>query len=109
VWLISRRALGSCTNRKTFPQENSFQLRLPDSMQITDPPPYPSDASDGGDSTCESTSHAPQWVKVFGIIALVLALLFGILHLMGGGLGRHTHSDSHDDDVPTARSDEKLP
>ena len=28
---------------------------------------------------------APRWVKVFGIIALVLILLVGILLLTGGG------------------------
>ena len=33
----------------------------------------------------------PRWVKVFGIIALVLALLVGIMLLAGGehGPGRH--------------------
>ena len=33
--------------------------------------------------------QTPRWVKVFGIIALVLALLFVILHLTGRGLGGH--------------------
>ena len=32
----------------------------------------------------------PLWVKMFGIIALVLVLLFVILHLAGLGLGGHT-------------------
>ena len=27
----------------------------------------------------------PRWVKILGIVALVLVLLFGILHLTGGG------------------------
>ena len=31
----------------------------------------------------------PRWVKVFGIFALVLVLLFVILHLTGRGLGDH--------------------
>jgi hypothetical protein len=31
----------------------------------------------------------PRWVKVFGIIGLVLVLLFIILHLVGGGLRGH--------------------
>jgi hypothetical protein len=31
----------------------------------------------------------PRWVKVFGIIALILVLLFVILHLAGGGFGHH--------------------
>jgi hypothetical protein len=41
--------------------------------------------SDTGD---EATS-TPRWVKVFGIIAVVLVLLFVILHLTGGGPGGH--------------------
>ncbi len=31
----------------------------------------------------------PRWVRVFGIIILVLAVLFVIKHLTGGGLGNH--------------------
>jgi len=37
----------------------------------------------------ESTASTPRWVKIFGIIALVLVLLFAILHLTGHGLGGH--------------------
>ena len=49
---------------------------------MVDAPPDPdTDGEAGG---------APRWVKVFGIIALVLALLFVILHLAFGGLMRHT-------------------
>jgi hypothetical protein len=32
----------------------------------------------------------PRWVKVFGIIGIVLVLLFVILHLAGRGFGGHT-------------------
>ena len=32
---------------------------------------------------------APRWVKVFGIVGVLLLLLFLILHLTGGGLGSH--------------------
>jgi hypothetical protein len=31
----------------------------------------------------------PRWVKVFGLIALILVLVFVILHLTGRGLGGH--------------------
>lgn len=31
----------------------------------------------------------PRWVKVFGIIFLVLVVLFVILHLAGGGFQGH--------------------
>lgn len=36
-----------------------------------------------------STTGTPRWVYVFGIIALVLVLLFVGMHLTGGGLGGH--------------------
>jgi len=32
---------------------------------------------------------APRWVKTFGIVALVLVLLFVVMHLMGRGLSGH--------------------
>lgn len=37
-----------------------------------------------------SITGTPRWVKVFGIIAIVLVLLFVINHLSGGGMGGHT-------------------
>jgi hypothetical protein len=37
----------------------------------------------------------PRWVKVFGIFALVLVLLFVVLHLTGRGLGDHRPSGDH--------------
>ncbi len=36
-----------------------------------------------------STVRRPRWVKVFGIIVILLVLLFVILHLSGAGPGRH--------------------
>lgn len=55
-------------------------------------PPAPESNSDSGRglgrrSTEENT---PRWVYVFGTVAIVLVLLFVILHLAGGGLGGHT-------------------
>jgi hypothetical protein len=44
------------------------------------PPPYP----DTGDDT-----GTPRWVRVFGIIGIIVVLLFVILHLTGGGVGGH--------------------
>jgi hypothetical protein len=41
-----------------------------------------------------STGSTPRWVKMFGIVALVLALLF-VLHLVDPdrhGPGRHTQA-----------------
>jgi len=31
----------------------------------------------------------PRWVKVFGVTAIVVLVLFLVLHLAGGGPGRH--------------------
>jgi hypothetical protein len=42
-----------------------------------DPPPY------------DDTAGAPRWVKVFGIIALVVVLLFLVLMFARGPGGRH--------------------
>ena len=61
---------------------------------MADPAPYPDTGDDTGvGPDCGSTTSTPRWVKVSGIIAIVLVLLFGILHLTGnslGGPGRHT-------------------
>jgi hypothetical protein len=35
------------------------------------------------DSHLEPTTGAPRWVKVFGIIAIVLVVAFVVLHLTG--------------------------
>ncbi|MCA1853166.1 MAG: hypothetical protein LC647_12435 [Beggiatoa sp.] len=56
---------------------------------MADPPRYPDSDSDTGDDTRVrpdrgSTTSTPRWVKVFGIIALVVVLLFVILMLGGG-------------------------
>jgi hypothetical protein len=37
-----------------------------------------------------SPPSTPRWVKVFGIIFIILVLVFAILHLTGNGLG-HLH------------------
>jgi len=54
---------------------------------MTDPPPYPNAGDD---------ASTPRWVKVFGIIALVVFLLLVILLLTKGpgghGPGRHLPS-----------------
>jgi hypothetical protein len=40
----------------------------------------------------EATTGTPRWVKVVGIIAVILLLVLGIIMLIGGehGPGRHT-------------------
>ena len=39
-----------------------------------------------------STTGAPRWVKVSGIIVLVIVLLFVVAHLTGNGFGPGIHS-----------------
>lgn len=51
---------------------------------MSDVPPDP-----GYDGDSDGGSGVPRWVKVFGIVALALALLFVILMLAGHGPGRH--------------------
>ena len=65
--------------------------------------PYPDSGDDAGvGPDRESITRTPRWVKVFGIIALVLVVLFAVLLLTGrggnhgpgrhssGGVGGHT-------------------
>jgi len=62
---------------------------------MADPPPYPDPNGDTGvGSGRGSTTSTPRWVKVFGIIALVVVLLF-VISLLAGvrhGPGLHTPS-----------------
>ncbi|MBI3967081.1 MAG: hypothetical protein HY329_15710 [Chloroflexi bacterium] len=41
-----------------------------------------------------STAGTPLWVKLFGIVALVLVVLFAVLHLSGAGFGPGSHLPS---------------
>jgi hypothetical protein len=56
----------------------------------------------GGDPDSDldraSPAGAPRWVKAFGIVALVLVLVFAALHLSGNSLGGH---DLHRGHAPT--------
>lgn len=60
---------------------------------MTNPPP---DTATDVISTEDQPPSTPRWVKVFGIIGVVLALLFGIIKLAGGdhGPARHLPSGS---------------
>ncbi len=58
---------------------------------MADSPPDPDSNGDtGAGSGSGPTNGTPRWVYAFGIIALVLALLFAALRLTGHGLGGHT-------------------
>ncbi len=73
---------------------------------MADPPPYPDTGGDTGVAPDrESTTGAPRWVKVFGIIGLVLVLLFVVLLLAGGGShgpARHTSSGDVGGQTPSS-------
>jgi hypothetical protein len=73
---------------------------------MADPPPYRDTGGDTGVAPDrESTTGVSRWVKVFGIIALVLVLLVVVLLLAGGGShGPARHTSSGDVGDPTPRS-----
>lgn len=51
---------------------------------------------DLGKIESESTTNTPRWVKMFGIIAIVLVLLVVLIMIISGGEhgpGRHIKSD----------------
>ena len=39
--------------------------------------------------TTDLDAPTPRWVKVFGVVAIIVFVAFVILHLVGGGPGRH--------------------
>jgi hypothetical protein len=52
---------------------------------MADPPPDP---ETGVEPDRQSAAGTPRWVKVFGIVALILVVVFVVLQLVGVG-GRH--------------------
>lgn len=48
-----------------------------------------------GEPLVESAPSTPLWVKVFGIIALVVIVTFVVLLLIGGNHGPGRHSFAH--------------
>ena len=57
---------------------------------MTDPPPY----SDSGRGTGDDVGTTPRWVKVFGIVALIVVLLFVVLMFTRGPHGPRRHMPS---------------
>ncbi len=59
---------------------------------MADRSPYPDTSDDTGVGPDRgSPPSTPRWVKVFGIIALVVVLLVAIMLISGHGPGRHMH------------------
>ncbi len=66
---------------------------------MADPPRYPDSKGDTGDDTrvrptVDRPPSTPRWVKVFGILAIVMVLIFIVIQFTGvgggHGPGRHT-------------------
>lgn len=55
---------------------------------MADRPTQPKDVTSVGPGP-ELTTSTPRWVKVGGGFAILLVLLFAILHFTVGGLGDH--------------------
>lgn len=56
------------------------------------PAPFKAGDDTGEQPDAEATAGTPRWVKVFGIVALVVVVLVVLMLLIGGdhGPGRHT-------------------
>ncbi len=93
VWVIDNL---SCTLLPdTNANERLTTMHVEEDTHMPDLSPYPDSYPDAGaESGGGSTTGPPRWVKVLGIIALVLVLLVGAVMLAGGGgghgPGRHT-------------------
>ena len=66
-------------------------VRRDEETLMTDRPRHP-DAPGSGDRDVNPADRstqpgAPRWVKVFALVAVVLIVLLGALHLTGNGLG----------------------
>ena len=60
---------------------------MPSSSPYRDPYEDPSEVPDPHGRV--EYAPAPRWVRVLGVAAVVLVLVFLAVHLAGGGLGRH--------------------
>jgi hypothetical protein len=64
--------------------------------ELTRPDPDSGDETGSDERDRGAATGTPRWVKVFGIIAVVLVLVVVVLLLVGGnhGPGRHTGGDA---------------
>jgi hypothetical protein len=59
---------------------------------MAEPPPYPEPGDDTGAQSTHGSASMPRWVKVFIIVAVVLALGFLVSRLLGVQHGPGLHS-----------------
>jgi len=65
---------------------------MTEETHMADLSPSPDTSDDTGmGSAVGPAPSTPRWVKVFGIIALVVVLLVAIMLISGHGPGRHMH------------------
>lgn len=65
---------------------------MTEETHMADLSPYSNTSDDTGVGPDRgSPPSTPRWVKVFGIITLVLVLLVAIMLISGHGPGRHMH------------------
>jgi hypothetical protein len=78
---------------KLLPLVIIFRNSTNEDILLAEPPTAPDSNSNrvGVGHGPGSPPSTPRWVKVSGIIGIVLILLFVILHLAGLGLGGHMH------------------
>lgn len=58
-------------------------------------PPHTNPGSEGHEQPRRESAHGtPTWVKIFGIVVIVLVLLFVVLQIVGGGHGPRRHLSS---------------
>ena len=79
---------------------------------MVDPPPYPNSSDTGVASDHGSTTGTPRWVKVFGIVVLVLVALVAVMMAAAGvgghhGPGRHMHSGGAGEHTPPAAAGQR--
>ena len=66
-----------------------YGLRKQHEQREVLPVDLPSHPESDLEAVLGSTSKAPRWVSVVGILAIVLTLLFLVAHLIGGGMRSH--------------------
>ena len=76
---------------------------------MDDPTPAPGTAQDAGGNRLGPPPRAPRWVKVFGVIAAAVLLLFVVLLVTGNDHGPGRHLDGGEERAPGVDHGERHP